>query len=319
MFRNWVIYAAAVALTATSLSVSAGKDPFKKNKDYKFLDDSRWYKKGSNVVKAGSTKESGDTFYYHLSVNSKQMRLHLGKNDPSGELKDTRQLDYMSIIEVAVDGKTLARFKWCLNNQDGASNSLKKHAKVAGSTCVNAGDDFVIKLDGKTLKQLMSAKTVSFELEPFGDTVNLTYGMKGFAGLMKQVKKPVVAKKANKPKPVAKPARTCYAKPPAEFKSSVKSMAYPCDNSGKKSAATKSVNQMVEKQRQKQAAVARQRAQANMPKHTEITSEEELEFERKQAERWITRCQIHWGKGVSPCYCKKYMKFAPAGVQDDCP
>ncbi|MFW2372354.1 MAG: hypothetical protein ACN4GM_04480 [Gammaproteobacteria bacterium] len=315
-------------MTATSLTVSAGKDPFKKNKDYKFLGDTSWYKKGSSVLKAGRVKESGDTFYYHLSVNSKHMRLHLGKNDPSGELKDTRQLDYMSITEVAVDGKTLARFKWCLNNQDGASNSLKKHAKVAGGTCVNAGDDFYIKMDDKTLKQLMSAKTISFAIEPFGDSVKLTYGMNGFAGLMKELKKPVVAKKPNKPikvnkpkkpRPVVKTEPTCYAQPPAQFKSSVKNIAYPCGNAGKKSAATKSVNQMVDKQRkQQQAALDRKRVQDNMPKHTEITSEEELEFEKKQAERWITRCQIHWGKGVSPCYCKKYMKFAPAGVQDDC-
>ena len=242
MLRNWVIYAAAVALTATSLTVSAGKDPFKKNKDYKFLDDTRWYKKSSTVIKAGSAKESGDTFYYHLSVNSKQLRLHLGKNDPSGELKDTRQLDYMSIVDVAVDGRTLDRFKWCLNNQDGPSVSLKQNARVAGSTCINAGDDFIIRMDDKTLKQLMSAKTISFVIEPFGDTVNLTYSMNGFASLMREVNKPVVAKKPVIPKAVAKKERTCYAQPPAEFKSSVNRIAYPCDNAGKKSAATRSMN-----------------------------------------------------------------------------
>lgn len=319
MFRNWVIYAAAVALTATSLAVSAGKDPFKKNKKYEFMNETSWYKKNSAVIKAGSVKESGDTFYYHLKISKMQLRLHLGKNDPSGELKNTRQLDYMSVFDVAVNGTTLPRFKWCLNNQDGGSDSLKKNARVAGSTCVNTGDNFIINLDDKTFKQLMSAKTISFEIEPFGKTVSLTYGMNGFAGLMRQVNKSAVAKKAPVKKPVAKKAKTCYAHPPANFKSSVKSVAYPCDNAGKKTAATKSVNQKVAKQRkQQQAALARKREQENAPKHSEITSQEELEFEKKQAERWISRCQTHWDKGVSPCYCQKYVKFAPAGIKDTC-
>ena len=319
MFRNWVIYAAAVALTATSLAVSAGKDPFKKDKIHEFMDDFNWYKKNSTVIKAGGIKESGDTFYYHLTVNSQQMRLHLGKNDPSGELKNTRQLDYMSVIDVAVDGNTLSRFKWCLVNQDGGSSSIKKGARVSGNTCVNTGDDFIINLDDKTLRQLASAKTISFEIEPFGSTVHLIYGMQGFATLMKQVTTPVVAKKAQAVKPVAVKQRTCYEHPPAEFKSSVKSIAYPCDNAGKKAAASKSIDQMVAKKRQQQqAALARQRELENAPKHSELTSQEELEFEKKQAERWITRCQTHWAKGVSPCYCQKYVKFAPAGVQDAC-
>ena len=319
MFRNWLIYTAAVALTATSLTVSAGKDPFKKSKDYKFLDNISWYKKNSTVIKAGSVKDSGDTFYYHLSINDKQLQLHLGKNDPSGDLKDTRQLDYMSIIDVAVDGDTLPRFKWCLGNQDGDAGSLKKGARVAGGTCINAGDDFVMKLDDKTLKQLMSAKTISFVIEPFGDTVNLAYSTNGFASLLSQVTRPVPVKQVVKARPVAKPERTCYANPPAEFKSSVKTIAYPCDDSAKKAVATQTINQMVDKQREKQqAALARKRELENAPKHSELTSQEELEFEKKQAKRWIDRCQTHWDKGVSPCYCQKYVKFAPAGVQDTC-
>lgn len=318
--RNWVIYAAAIVLTAISLTVSAGKDPFKKNKKYDFLDDINWYQKNSMLVKAGSVREYGDTFYYHLSVNTKQLRLHLGKNDPSGESNNSRQLDYISIIDVTVDGETLPRFKWCLNNQlAGASSSLKKNARVTGGSCVNAGDDFMIKLDDKTFKQLMSAKTIGFEIEPFGNTINLSYSMGGFADLMTQMNKPVVvAKKVETPKPVVKKERTCYAQPPAEFKSSVKRIAYPCDNNTRKTAASQSIDQMVAKQRQQQAALVKKPQQATGRKVSENRSQEEMEFERKQIERWVTRCRSHWDKGVSPCYCQKYLKFAPAGTQDSC-
>ena len=44
----------------------------------------------------------------------------------------------------------------------------------------------------------------------------------------------------------------------------------------------------------------------------------EKEWEAKQEAMWVSRCQKHWVKGESPCYCEKYLDKAPPGVKNTC-
>ena len=48
------------------------------------------------------------------------------------------------------------------------------------------------------------------------------------------------------------------------------------------------------------------------------SSEKEAIWAAKQSAMWIKRCERHWAKGVSPCYCEKYLESAPAGVTNSC-
>lgn len=319
---------------ALSSVAQAGVNPFKKSKNYDFGTDVPWYESNGSATKSGSVRDGADTNYYHLNVNKYRMLLRLAKNDPSGELEGTRLLDVLAITDVLVDGRQLPVFGWCLRNQQVLGKKLKQNAVVANDTCVNAGGggDFVINLDDKTKAQLRNAKMIEFIVEPYGRPVKLGFSMSGYASLMAKINKPVVKKKKAvvvkakpkpKPKPKAvvkpKPIKMCKANPPSEFKSKVKSVSYPCANAEKKSAAEKRVSIGVASEKKKAAAklkAAQQKAQKKKAPVAE--TKEESEWDDQQAALWVSRCQRHWKKGVSPCYCTKYISQAPKGVKNTC-
>ncbi|MCW9015058.1 MAG: hypothetical protein OQL06_14915 [Gammaproteobacteria bacterium] len=328
---------ACMSLFSGSYSVVAGPNPFKKTKNYNFNDSIAWYLKESAAVKSGDVREGSDALYYHLNINKDRLRLRLGKNDPSGELENTINLSKMEISDVLIDGRRMARFQWCLDNQERPGKKLKQNAVVINDTCVNAGGggDFIINLDKASLSSLKQAKKVEFIVEPYGRPVKLSYSMAGFADIMAQIEKPappvIVKKPAPKPQIVAKPKprpkpkpkkvviEMCQAQPPADFKNAIKAETYPCKDTVKKAAAEKRMASNVAKEKQKMAAeMEKLRKEQEIKQASAESIQREKEWEQKQAAMWISRCQKHWAKGVSPCYCEKYMDQAPSNVSNTC-
>lgn len=326
---------ACISVLFASFSVHAEFNPFNKAKVYSFGGDAAWYFKEGSAVKSATRRDGADTLYYHLNINSDRLRLRLSKNDPSGELENTRGLDSMDVNDVIVDGNTLPRFEWCLQNQERPGSTIKAGAIVINDTCVNPGNgDLIIQLDERSKNELKFSRKLEFVIEPYGRPIKLSFSMTGFAEIMARVDRPEpppppVVKKAPvqkniarpKPKPRPKPViKTCYAKPPSDVASVVKAVAYPCNNTTRKKQAETSLNKQVVAERQKRLAeeAERKRRAEKLRKQKEAARRVEEEWEKRQAVMWIKRCRKHWDKGVSPCYCEKYLDEAPEGVVNTC-
>ncbi|MDH5484264.1 MAG: hypothetical protein OEY43_03420 [Gammaproteobacteria bacterium] len=306
----------------------AGVNPFKKTVNYVFEDAYVWYFKDGEVIKSGRVSEGANSLFYHLNINKERLRLRFSQNDPSGELPNTRMLENLVIDDVLIDSQRMARFQWCLDNQEEPGPKLKQYARTPNNTCVNTDGDFIIQLNAETKEQLSTAQYVEFVVEPYGRPIRLVYGMKGFLAAVKELETPepvVVAKPVAKvvTRPVVhavkKVEKICQAKPPAAMKSQISNVKYPCSDASKKAAAIKQVENEVEKIRQKQLAEEqkKQEIRAAVKKPVAVT-EREQEWETKQQELWLARCKKHWQRGASPCYCEKFMSQAPAGVKNTC-
>jgi len=314
---------------------NAGVNPFKKAKDYVFGTEVPWYESSESATKSGSERSGSDTNYYHLNIDKHRLLLRLGKNDPSGELVNTRRLDAMAIADVQADGRRLPIFDWCLNNQHSVTKKLKQNTVVANDVCINAdgGGDFVINLDEQTKQILKSSKTLAFIVEPYGRPVKLSYNMSGFAEIMSKLDKPAppapvvkVAKPVapvvvvkEKPKPKPKPVKMCYAKAPAGYQSAVTTVAYPCNNATKKANAESKITARVEQEKKKMAMELEAANREKLARQKAVEdNKREIQWALQQAEIWVKRCQKHWAKGKSPCYCEKYLDRAPEGVTSSC-
>ena len=316
------------SLLLCSLAASAGTNPFKKTKDYQFGDNIAWYFKDGAAIKSGSEPDGGDTLFYHLKINKNQMRLRLSKNDPSGELENTRAFDDLEIVELSVDGKRLGRFQWCLDNQAVLAPTLKQNSLVVNGTCTNTGGgDFIVVLDEESKERLMKSRTIEFVVVPYGRPVRLIYTLSGFTKGYSAIIAPppppppppvaVVAAPKAEPKPITK---TCYAEAPNEFQGAVQSIAYICDDMAKKVTAETTIQTLVsaERKKRKEAEAERQRVEAERKKGESQLKSVESDWDKKQTEMWVDRCQKHWAKGVSPCYCVAYLDHAPVGIVNTC-
>jgi hypothetical protein len=322
-----------------SISVSyAGVNPFKKSKNYNFGADVAWYEHNGVAVKSGSVRDGADTNYYHLNIDKDQLLLRLGRNDPSGELENTRLLNGLSISDIRVDGRRLPVFNWCLENQQSPGNKLKQNAIVANDICINAGGggDIIINLDERSHNILKSARQLEFVVEPYGRPVKLNYSMSGYALVMAKINKPapppVVVKPAPKPavvtakpgakpkaKPRPKPVKRCKARPPADFKTIVAQISYPCKDGVKKSKAEKKISAAVNQEKKKRSAELQVVKKEKQSKQKTLEDQKrESEWDDKQSTLWVSRCKRHWAKNSSPCYCEKYLSQAPDGVKNTC-
>jgi len=330
---------AGIILVVSSTSY-AGVNPFKKSKDYAFGSNIAWYEHNNTAVKTGSIRDGSDTHYYHLNIDNDQLLLRLGKNDPSGELENTRLLDGLSIVEVKVDGNRLPLFEWCLLNQQNPGNKIKQNAIVVNGVCVNAGGggDFVINLDNQTRNILSSANVLEFVVEPYGRRVKLSYSMLGYAAIMKKINKPVPApvvakpvprpvvvvppkakpKPKTRPKAASKPkaVKMCHVRAPQAFKAQVPSLSYPCDDKAKKARAELNISTQVRKEKQKR--FKSEEEQRQLKQRALEDSKREVEWENKQNSLWLSRCQKNWAKNKSPCYCDKFIDQAPPGIKSTC-
>lgn len=334
-------------LMVTNVSY-AGINPFKKSKDYMFGHDVVWYEDHRVAIKSGAVQDASDTHYYHLIIDNDQLLLRLGKNDPSGELENTRKLENLSIVEVNVDGRPLPLFNWCLQNQQDPGKKLKQNAIVANAVCINAGGggDFIINLDRNTVDLLYRSKMLEFVVAPYGRRVKLSYSMLGYPQIMDSINKPAPVVKKPAPQPVViaapkpmpkskpkkatpkpKPVKICYARPPADYKSKVPTATYPCNDMAKKASAEAKVTALVKQEKQKKAAalaVEKQKKAKKLAEQQQVKaqsnqdSKRETEWDSKQASLWISRCKVHWSKNKSPCYCQKYLAQAPKGIKNTC-
>jgi len=317
----------------------ASNNPFKKDKAYHFGSDVTWHKKADTAVKSGQVRGRNETLYFHLTVNEKQLKLRLSKNDISGDILNSRHLQNLTIKDIRLDERRLAVFQWCLDNQERPSRYLKQYAFVPSDTCINADGDVIIQLDKNTRNSLQRAKQITFVLEPFSREETVSFDLQGLDTIMAKIKPPVVVAKPVKkvfvvhkknlkqvkprPKKVVVPLKKpkiCHAKPPAEFKQQVKSIAYPCNNKTKKSKAHAVIAAKVAAEKEKIAKLeAEKEKRLEMQRVVdEEDARREEEWAIKQKARWIARCQKHWAKGTSPCFCKKYIKEAPTGVKNTC-
>lgn len=326
-----------IILLMFSSAGNAGINPFKKSKNYTFSSNVSWYEHNNAAIKSGSARDGGDTNYYHLNIDKHRLLLRLGKNDPSGELENTRPLDSMAISDVSVDGRQLPLFAWCLENQQNPAKKLKQDAVVANDVCINAGGggDFIINLNDETRRLLKQASKLEMTIEPYGRPVKLIYTMAGYAPIMAKINKPVVIPVVKKPvvkappkplvvvkpkpKPKPKPVKMCYARPPVDFKSAVPAMAYPCKDELKKTSAVTKISARVEHETKKMAAELKAASDEKLVRQKSVAdNKREVEWDSKQDELWISRCERHWAKNRSPCYCEKYLERAPAGVNNTC-
>jgi len=142
----------------------ASVNPFQKSKSYNFGADILWYEHRGAALKSGSVRDGGDTNYYHLNINKNRLQLRLGRNDPSGDLDNTRQLESLAITDVRVDGRRLPVFNWCLQNQQYPGKKLRQNAAVPDNVCLNVGGggDFIIRLNARTRDILKKSATLEF-------------------------------------------------------------------------------------------------------------------------------------------------------------
>lgn len=322
-----------------SVGSAAEVNPFKKSKNYNFNAEVNWYEKGDSAMKSGSVRDGSDTNFYHLNVSKSRLLLRLGKNDPSGDLPNTRLLDTLAIYDVQADGRTLPVFAWCLRNQQEPGDKIKQGAVVANDICVNTGNggDFIINLDKRTIDILKSAKKLEFVIEPYGRPVKLSYSMNGFAAIMNKITQPPApapAPVAQKPAAQngavaqpqvskAKPVKVCKAVAPGEYNAVIKPVSYPCDDVAKKTAALAKIKADVDaentrREEAREASEAAERERAIAKQQLEQKKKQEAAWDKQQDELWISRCKRHWDKGQSPCYCEKYLDQAPPGVKNTC-
>ncbi|MDH5765196.1 MAG: hypothetical protein OEZ38_04200 [Gammaproteobacteria bacterium] len=308
-------------LLVLSFSVFAA-NPFKKSVDFEFPDNINWVLKKDAVVKTGRVMDGSDALFFHLSISDKQLKLRFSKNDPTGTVINSRSLSSLVIDDVLVDGQRLPLFQWCLNNQQLESSKFKQDTPVNKDACINRDGDFIINLNEQSAQLLIKAQTLEFVTEPFRRTEILNFGMKGYGPLAMKLKKPVAAPVVKVvPKAVPKQVveKICYVKAPAQYKA-IKPAGYPCSDKAKKAGAEAIINKLVLSEKKKaeiEAEEAKQKQESKIDLAAEARAE--AEFEKRQAAIWIKRCQKHWSKGVSPCYCKKYAENAPQGVKDTCP
>ena len=322
-----------IGLISLSLSIQAA-NPFQKTIDYEFPDSVSWSLiKKDTAIKTGEVKDGSNALFFHLSINNKQLKLRFSKNDPAGQVMNSRGLNSLVIEDVLVNGKRLPLFHWCLNNQKAESSKFKQGTPVSRNACINEEGDFIINLDVKSKQLLKNAQTLEFVTEPFRRNEKLKFGMAGYVAIMKKLEKPApiipaktVAKPVVKPKIMAKKEiKTCYAKPPVAYKA-LKPVAYPCLDSAKKIAAETKINQQVVAQKKKADLLAAEAKKKQIQKQKQVTKidaaaedKAEAEWQKRQNAIWIKRCEKHWMKRVSPCYCKAYIAHAPQGVKDTCP
>ena len=173
----------------------------------------------------------------------------------------------------------------------------------------------------------MKARNIEFVAAPYGRPVRLSYTLTGFAKGYAAIiapppppPAPAPVVEAAKSEPKAAVIKTCYADAPEEFLNAVKSIAYICDDKAKKATAEATIQAQVStaRKKQKDAEAERLRLEATKQKEESAFKTVESEWDKRQTEVWVERCQKHWTKGVSPCYCLPYIDHAPAGVENTC-
>ncbi len=333
-----------------SLNIQAAMNPYNKDKTYDFGSEIKWRSSPLGALKSGTYNRRGDDYYYHLAIDDQRLLLRIALNEPSGLKTSSRPLDQLSILDIIVDGQRLPQFQWCLDNRLNPIpfKIIKMDTRIKDNVCENRIEkgEFVVKLDSTDINALKkSSKLQIITKLSKKHLTTLNYDMAGFADNLKQfeigtdnARKKASAPlkiKTNKTKAaISRKAKTCYAKPPAEFASDIKRIGYPCNDPAQQRQARNNIRIKVkqlktqkkeeqqrqaalEKKRLAELAAQRKREEERLEKER-LQKQRELEFEKMKTKMWVARCKKHWSKGVSPCFCKPYIKHAPAGTKNTC-
>jgi len=313
----------------------AAFNPFKKDINLSFGEKTPWKFRNNEAIKSGQNKDRNNINYYHLRINNKRILLRLGKNDPAGKMGNTRELDALDVIDVLIDGQRMPLFQWCMNNRTTQKDNkvFRSGTMVKNGMCTNSDGDVLIKLDDNARRILSQGKALQFMLKPYKTMESLSYDLRGLPPMMKRmarsakprpVAKKIVRKKAVKNKTVRKPKakkpiRLCYVKSPIEYKTKIRPTTYPCNNAARKAAAEKRMQDQLQIEKQKEAIVLEhKRAEDTRKKAESEMKQRSKKWESMQNSMWIGRCKKYWESGVSPCFCRRVISQAPAGIVDTC-
>lgn len=315
---------------------------------YLFGEDTEWklyntsdgneHSEGLSANKSGSIKNYKHIYHYHLDVDKNMLKLRLSVQDRGATEKYDLEPDNLVIINIAIDGKRLSLFQWCLDHQKPPSTTLNHSAQVKNAACTNAKDigEFILRLDKKTKEALLLAKNIEIEFLIDNEKINLIYSMHGFSEVMHQVDSGLMSKKESGSK-----ASVCYLNPPHEFEAVIDAIPYSCENKIKQAMAQGFMSAQIQQEVKKvsrnpivkkspdsdKKSKTRKEKNPNELVDAKIALTKTLnktpkdrarEWEIDQSVMWINRCKKRWDKGVSPCYCKKYFYQAPVGVKDSC-
>ncbi len=290
LYRLLVVF----SLLICNAAVAAGSDdPFAKNDRINIGKNISWKIDQQAVLATKSTSDDKGV-YYHLGYDNKQIKLALSDDAKGLKLKQFSQLE---VIDVKIDGKQAAIFKWCLNNQQRHNRFLQQGLSVKNNVCVinSDGSSFIMRLNKDTLQMLQQAKRLSIVIEPFRTPLELNYDISDFADmtlvLNSRVEETIIAA-PNEGKPEQRKSekqkvenrqvenRRCWAGPPAEYKN-IKSVEYDCLDEASRKDAEAWVTKLVVAEKKKRQA-NHQSVQAAKKKAAEKKRAVALEKEKKR-------------------------------------
>jgi len=329
MGKRRILIAIVALFVGQSTIVFAEENPFKRGTNIDIGSDSQWQINNKTATRSGS----GSGGFYHLFYNQKQLRLRITEGAEDSEAAAKKYQNF-AVQDIQVDGERLPLFQWCLGNQQKHSRFLEQGLKVKQGVCDNQGEKgtFVLRLNAKTLDILKNGKKLSFKLKPFRSTVNVNFDISDFSDLVAKLNTKV--KPVNKAAPAAKvvAVKKCLVKPPKTF-AKIKPAEYACNDAVAKAGAEASIAAMV-KEHKRLAKVAAERKAAKQAKELadKKAAEEKLaaeqaalaETEASQKEmssditnKMLAVCKKKWDAGEHRCYCEKFIKHAPVGIESD--
>lgn len=290
----------------------ANDNPFDKGVKVEIGSDNKWQIKGKTATRSGSY--SGD--FYHFSYDRKQMRLRITSGAEDSEAS-AREYPQLAVEDVQIDGKRLPLFKWCLANQQKQARFLQQGLKVKQGVCSNEGKKgaFVMRLNAATLEALNKGQTLSFMIKPFRSSITVNFDISDFSAVMAKLSGKVKSVQKASNKVVA--VEMCKANPPTGF-TRIKSVKYACKDATAKAKAKASIKAMVEKESKKKAATKA----AEEKRAAELAALAETEASKQEMNSDITNkmlavCMKKWEAGEHRCYCEKFIKHAPVGIESD--
>ncbi|UCB55685.1 MAG: hypothetical protein JSW45_03925 [Thiotrichales bacterium] len=345
-------------LTTSSQAAANNNNPFNKAIVVTAGYDINWQFGEQTATK--SVKGTDGT-WYHLFYDGLRLRLRL-----TGSAEDSqygaRQFEDFAINDVQVDGKRLDVFQWCLNNQTKHNRFLEQGQTVKKEICQNLGEQgtFAMRLTKDTIAALETGNSLVYELKPYRTTVKVKFHIGDFVQVNNEFKRQQEEKlaavraveeqalaeaKANAraaealaapaavaavPQPKVKPRARCKIGPPEGY-SSIKPIAYDCDNDAARINAQANIDLKVEEiqnQHKKAAAEAERKRKeeeaARLAREEALRKEQEAlaasaavqaELSSDIAKKMIAVCEKNWAEGEHRCYCQKYIEYAPAEIR----
>lgn len=295
-------------------------NPFNKGVKVKIGSNNKWQIKGKTATRSGSY--SGD--FYHFSYDRKHLRLRITSGAEDSEAT-AREYQKLAVEDVQIDGKRLPLFQWCLANQQKHTRFLQQGLKVKQGVCANEGKKgtFVMRLNAATLEALNKGQTLSFMIKPFRSSITVNFDISDFSGVMAKLSSKEKSVKTVSDKVVV--VEMCKESPPKGF-AKIKSIEYSCKDATAKAKAKASIKAMLVKERKwgkteatKKQAVTKAAKEALAAEQAALAETEasKQEMNNEITNKMLAVCMKKWASGEHRCYCEKFIKHAPVGIESD--